>query len=296
MRGTLVALGEAQHLAAERGQAAVVAVELLDQIFDLAAVELDAFDLGGQLLAQLLVLLLLGGGEGLEGRERVHAGAWTLLNFLKIAVISANFSSAWGLSVSSIWASDKGVVLVLFLGLRLGAPLDHVLVVFVGVGLGLVGDLFLFLDGRAGGLLADLALGAFGPFFAGGDLLGGRALGEHRLEVEDFAQLHAPFVQGVGPADDGVEGDRAFAQAPDHDVAAGLDPLGDGDLALAAEELDRAHFAQVHADRVVGAVGRFLLGRRGGAGAAVVERVDLVLGCCSFSLSSSSSSSPPSAL
>ena len=59
----LVALGEAQHLAAERGQAAVVAVELLDQIFDLAAVELDAFDLGGQLLAQLLVLLLVGRGE-----------------------------------------------------------------------------------------------------------------------------------------------------------------------------------------------------------------------------------------
>ena len=42
--------------------------------------------------------------------------------------------------------------------LRLGAALDHVLVVFVGPGLGLVGDLFLFLDGRAGGLLADLAL------------------------------------------------------------------------------------------------------------------------------------------
>src|SRR3546814_853341 len=49
----LVALGEAQHLAAERGQAAVVAVELVDQIFDLGAVELHAFDLRGQFFAQL---------------------------------------------------------------------------------------------------------------------------------------------------------------------------------------------------------------------------------------------------
>ena len=125
------------------------------------------------------------------------------------------------------------------------------------------------------------------------ELLGGRALGQHRLEVEDLAQLHAPFVEGVGPADDGVEGDRAFAQAPDHDVAAGLDALGDGDLALAGEQLDRAHLAQVHADRIVGAVGRLLLRRRGGAGAAVVERVDLVLDRGSGSFSSSSSSSIP---
>src|SRR3546814_8513748 len=38
----LVALGEAQHLAAERGQAAVIAVELVDEIFDLGVVELHA--------------------------------------------------------------------------------------------------------------------------------------------------------------------------------------------------------------------------------------------------------------
>ena len=59
------------------------------------------------------------------------------------------------------------VVLVLFLGLRRGAPLDHVLVVFVGVGFGLVGDLFLFLDRGAGGLLADLAFAAAFAAFLG---------------------------------------------------------------------------------------------------------------------------------
>ena len=61
-----------------------------------------------------------------------------------------------------------------------------------------------------------------------------------------------------------------LAEARDHRLAAGLDALGDGDLALARQELDRAHLAQVHADRIVGAVGRLaalaaLLGD-GGAG------------------------------
>ncbi len=109
------------------------------------------------------------------------------------------------------------------------------------------------------------------------ELLGGRALRQHRLEVEDLAQLHPALVERVRPVDDGVEGDRAFAQAPDHRVAAGLDALGDGDLALAGEQFHRAHLAQVHAHRIVGAVDGFLLGRRSGAGAAVVERIDLVL-------------------
>ena len=51
-----------------------------------------------------------------------------------------------------------------------------------------------------------------------------------------------------------VSGD--FAQARDHRLAAGLDALGDGDLALARQELDGAHLAQIHPDRIVGAVHR----------------------------------------
>ena len=78
----LVALGEAEHLAAERGQAAVVAVERLDQGLDLRAVELDALDLGGELLAQLVVLLLLVGGEVAAGGEGVHARRLDLGEFL----------------------------------------------------------------------------------------------------------------------------------------------------------------------------------------------------------------------
>ena len=64
------------------------------------------------------------------------------------------------------------------------------------------------------------------------------------------------FVELVAPDDDGLEGQRAFAQAGDHRLAAGLDALGDGDLALARQQLDRAHVAQVHAHGIVGALGR----------------------------------------
>ena len=75
-----VALGEAQHLAAQRRQAAVVAVELVDQIFDLGCVELDALDFGGELFAQLLVLLLVGGRRPspAPARRGGRAGAWRI--------------------------------------------------------------------------------------------------------------------------------------------------------------------------------------------------------------------------
>ena len=72
--------------------------------------------------------------------------AWTLLNFLKMRGDLGELLERLGLERFLHLGERQGVVLVLFLGLRLGAPLDHVLIVFVGVGLGLVGDVFLFLD------------------------------------------------------------------------------------------------------------------------------------------------------
>ena len=55
------------------------------------------------------------------------------------------------------------------------------------------------------------------------------------------------------PGDDGANGQRTLADAADHHFAAGFDALGDGDFALARQELDTAHLAQVHAHRIVGA-------------------------------------------
>ncbi len=57
--------------------------------------------------------------------------------------------------------------------------------------------------------------------------------------------------------------ERAFAEARDHRLAAGLDALGDGDLALARQQLHRAHLAQIHAHRIVGALGGNGLGGLG---------------------------------
>ncbi len=104
--------------------------------------------------------------------------------------------------------------------------------------------------------------------------LGGRGLGVGALiggfEIDDVAQQNLAVVQLVAPDDDGLEGERALAQAGDHGLAAGLDALGDGDLALARQELDRAHLAQIHAYRIVGALDRLARGglglgdRRGG--------------------------------
>jgi hypothetical protein len=45
-----------------------------------------------------------------------------------------------------------------------------------------------------------------------------------------------------------------LSQMPaDHHLAAGLDAFGDGDFALARQQFDRAHFAQIHAHGIVGA-------------------------------------------
>ena len=45
--------------------------------------ELDALDLGGQLLAELLVFLFLAGGEFLAELKRVHPAALDLGEFLE---------------------------------------------------------------------------------------------------------------------------------------------------------------------------------------------------------------------
>src|SRR5262249_52428754 len=58
-----------------------------------------------------------------------------------------------------------------------------------------------------------------------------------RFEVDDVAQEHLSLVELVAPNDDGLEGERALTQTGDHRFAASLDALGDGDLALARQQL-----------------------------------------------------------
>jgi hypothetical protein len=59
-------------------------------------------------------------------------------------------------------------------------------------------------------------------------------------------------VEFVSPDDDCLEGERALAQAGDHRLAAGLYAFCDRDFAFARQQLDRAHFAQINAHRIIG--------------------------------------------
>src|SRR5262249_56595942 len=64
------------------------------------------------------------------------------------------------------------------------------------------------------------------------------------------------------PDDDGLESERALAETRDHRLAASFNALGDRDFALAREQFDRTHLAQIHTHGIVCAFGRlFLLGR-----------------------------------
>ena len=56
-----------------------------------------------------------------------------------------------------------------------------------------------------------------------------------RFEVDNVAQKHLSLVELVPPDNDGLEGEWALAKPRDHGLAADLDALGDGDLALAGE-------------------------------------------------------------
>ena len=76
------------------------------------------------------------------------------------------------------------------------------------------------------------------------------------FEVDDVAQEDLAVVELIAPDDDGLEGERALAQAGDHRFAAGFDALGDGHFALARKQLDRPHCAQIHAHGIIGAHGR----------------------------------------
>lgn len=81
------------------------------------------------------------------------------------------------------------------------------------------------------------------------------------LEIDNLAQQRRAFVQLVAPDNQRLEGQRALTETSDHRFAASLDALGNGNFAFARQQLHRAHFAQIHAHRVVRAVGRlFLLG------------------------------------
>ena len=233
-RDDAIALGEAHQPALDADQALVDVVELLDQRIDAVLVERQRLHVADDLFLELLVLALLGGRE----RRVLQLG-------LDVLVLQA---AQLLVGVGDAVEGLEHLRLELGLHGREGDVVLHVVFVEVSLGdrrllaVGAVGDARGSRDGLASSPL-DL-----GRALAFGARIGG-------LEVDDVAQEDLAVVQLVAPDDDGLEGERALAEPGDHRLAAGLDALGDGDLALAGEQLDRAHLAQVHAHGVVGAVG-----------------------------------------
>ena len=115
------------------------------------------------------------------------------------------------------------------------------------------------LRGLGGLLVLVLALFLFDlrlfVFRRGGDPLRIEVVLGVRVDqaVDHLVDAHLVLLDLVGEVEDLLHRGRAGADRLDHVAQAFLDALGDLDLALAREQLDRAHLAHVHAHRVGGA-------------------------------------------
>jgi hypothetical protein len=228
-----------RHGAVDGHDAAVDAVKLVDQRLDAVVVQVQRVDHLHDLGAQGLVFLLVRRTEGAVLVEcRRHAGVLHLGELGEIGGDGVEgFEHARLERCLHRGQRHVGGVFVLVLviilgdGVPVGVQLGALVLGLVRL-LGLVGGLGFDDRGSVGGLLVKL-------------------IAEGGFQVDDVAQQNFLFQKLVTPDGDGLEGQRAFAQPRDHGVAAGLDALGDGDLALAGQQFDTAHLAQVHAHRVV---------------------------------------------
>ena len=253
LAGDAVGFGEAEQPALVADQALVDVVELLDQRVDAVLVERQRFDRRDDLVLELLVAALLG------GRERRVLQLELDVLVLQAAELLVEVGDAvegldhLRLELGLHRGERQGVlviVLVVLLGGDAGAlGLDLVDLLAVGGGErrrrlarrrrpGAARLRLAVARGRLP-LCRAAASGAVGAGCAVGrrrrrDGVLGVGAGIGRLEVDDVAEENLAGVELVAPDDDRLEGERRFAEARDHGLAAGLDALGDGDLALAA--------------------------------------------------------------
>ncbi|CAI8239907.1 MAG: Uncharacterised protein [SAR116 cluster bacterium] len=73
------------------------------------------------------------------------------------------------------------------------------------------------------------------------------------FKIDNVTQRHHTIGNLVAPVQQGADGKGGFADPADHQFAASLDALGNGDLALARQQLYATHFAKIHPHRIVGA-------------------------------------------
>ncbi len=240
--------GQTQQLTFVLNQTLVDVVKLFDELFDTVLVQRQRLHCLDELILQFLVATFL------ARRQFARRGQTALdLLILQLAQLLVGIGdeverfhdlrTQFGFHGRQ---RQVGFVFVLFLFFRghVAADIGNVVVVTAALRL-VVTRLFLFhaLDHRS--------------------LLGFRT-GIGGFEVDNFAQQNVGIVQLVTPDDDRLEGQRAFAKPGDHGLATSLDALCNRDFAFARQKLDGPHFAQIHAHRIVGTVGRLFLGRGGG--------------------------------
>ena len=272
-----VAFRQPHQAAFVRDEALVDVVELLDQRIDARLVEPQRLHLGDDLFLQLLVLALLRRRQRGALQAELDVLLLQAAQLLEVVGDVVEGLDHLRLELGLDGGERQRILHVVFVVIALGRGLGRILLLAVGGGLARrlerrrggrrgrrrrrLHDLQMRRAGNRrraghGGLRDRLAVGADDHRHL--HLLGVGA-GVGRFEIDDVAQEDLAVVQFVAPDDDGLEGQRAFAQAGDHRLAAGFDALGDGDFALARQQFDRAHFAQIHAHRIVGALGRLFL-------------------------------------
>ncbi len=262
-----MAFGEPHHAALVADEALVDVVELLDETIDARLVEAQRLHLADDLVLELLVLALLVGRQRaaleLELDVLVLEPAQPLIGIGDLVEGLEHLRLELGLDRGERHRTFE-IVLVELTFRRLGAPL------ILAYRIGLDAE-----RGRGGGrrrgrhrrMRLPLRRRAVSAAVARRDRRGvlGVGAGIGRFEIDDVAQEDLAVVELVAPDDDRLEGQRALAQTRDHRLAAGLDALRDRDFAFARQQLDRAHLAQIHAHRIVGALaglGLLGLGRR----------------------------------
>src|SRR5262245_35648878 len=229
-------IGQPRQAALVRDKTLVYRVELLDQTLDAGVLERQALNVADDLVAQLIVATLLRAIEPLA--RHLHL-SFLILQLAQLLVRSGNVVEGLEhlrLELSLHGGEREGIlVLILIVELAFNAAFAAIL-------------------GNGGGL----SRGRWGRRHADGRGQRWRCLGLRafvgRLQVDDVAQQDLGVHQLVAPNDNRLEGQGTLAQARYHRFAAGLDTLGDGDLALTREQLYRAHIAQVHAHGIVRAL------------------------------------------
>ena len=83
---------------------------------------------------------------------------------------------------------------------------------------------------------------------------------ERGLKVDHVAQQNIFGQQFVAPDGNRLECQRAFAKPQNHRIATGLNTLGNRNFAFTRQQLNTAHFAQIHPHRVISTVQFFSLG------------------------------------